>query len=384
MPARAPVRHISLEFDPYIPWNRGVLGGIEAYARGVPEWRLLRHRLIPGPRLFLDEADKRIDGFLSTGELEWARKTGIPLVRFGPVEPEEGFPVVEVDNREIGRLAARNLIENGYRTIALLEIRELPGHERMREAGFVGGAEASQVEVGILSLVVQSVRQLLNDRLAVGELVRKIAALEKPLGLFARSLAEAYILHSLLSEGGFIIPDEVGLIVGGNDREMLEALQPPLTSVSRNSYEIGYEAARALRDLMRGDAVEPSIVVPPGGVIDRGSTRLQAIGDAVVRKARDLIRQRIDQPLHVDVLARELGVSGRSLRRRFQAALRHSPVREIQLARLETAQDLLANSRVSILEIAQRCGFAESSQLSTFFKAEAGVTPTQFRNRILG
>jgi LacI family transcriptional regulator len=373
--------HISLEFDPYIPWNRGILRGIEAFARGVPEWRLLRHRMIPGPRIWLDDAAERIDGILSTREKEWAQKTGIPLVRFGSTDPEPGFPVVEVDYQTIGRLADRNLIDSGYRLLALLNTLEAAAQDLGRAAGFCEYAAGEKMDVHGIPLPFARVSDLLNDSAAAAALIQNLKEIEKPVGLFARNLAEAYVLHALVQESGLHIPDEVGMIVGGNDRDLLEALQPPLTSVSRNSYEIGYRAAEALHRLLSGKTVESRIVVRPSGIVDRGSTRLQAIGDAVVQRARSRIRQRIGEPFNVDQLARELGVSGRSLRRRFQAALRHSPVREVQLARIEQAKDLLGNSRASILEIAQRCGFAESCQLSTFFKKETGMTPTAFRGR---
>jgi AraC-like DNA-binding protein len=375
------LQNISLEFDPYIPWNRGILRGIEAFARGVPEWRLMRHRMIPGPRVWVKDAERRIDGILSTGEKEWAEKTGIPLVRFGAQEPEPGFPVVEVDYDAVGQLAAQELADKGYRSLAVLDTAEGPEQDIQRVAGFREFAARSCIPVYSASPSFQRVSDLLNDPVAAGVVMESLMQGEKPVGLFARNLAEAYVLHSLVLQSGVSIPDEVGLIVGGNDRDLLEALQPPLTSVSRNSFQIGYAAAEALKGLLDGEDVEPSIVIQPAGIVDRGSTNLQAVGDAVVRRARRLIRERLDQPFHVDPLARELGVSGRSLRRRFQAAMRHSPVREVQLARLEKAKELLGSSRISVLEIAQRCGFAESCQLSTFFKVETGMTPTEFRGQ---
>ena len=379
-----PFQTISLEFDPNLPWNRGVLRGIEAYAVGVPGWRLLRHRLIPGGRVWLKDAAQRIDGILSTGEREWARKNNIPLVRFGATEPEPGFPVVEVDYTEVGRIAANNLIENGYSRLTQLDHPDSHLHDRARKKAFSNYADEHGVAVQTISLESPDVSKLLNDPAAAREIIRLIKQSGEPVGLFACNLREAYVLHSLLEEGGLAIPDEVGLIVGGNDRDLLEALRPKVTSISRNSFQIGYRAAEALHQMLCGRSVAPLIIVPPAGIVDRGSTRLQSIGDETVQRARQLIRQHIGEPFNVDTLARSLGVSSRSLRRRFQGAMHHSPVREVQIARLETAKNLLTSSRMSILEIAQRCGFAESCQLSTFFKAETGMTPTEFRGRSAG
>ena len=375
------IQHISLEFDPYIPWCQGVLRGIEAFAKTVPDWRLLRHRMIPGPRVWLKDAEKRIDGILSTGEKDWAKKSGIPLVRFLTTDAEPGFPVVNADYLKIGRLAARNLIENGYKALALIKAPQEVPQDLLREEGFCRYGAEEKAEVYRLHQKCSKVSELLNDPKAARELMQAIDESNQPVGLFARNLREAYVLYSLILESGLQIPEEVGLIVGGNDRAVLASLQPPITSVGRNSYEIGYKAAETLQKMLAGQPVETMITVPPAGIVDRGSTRLQAIGDKVVQRARTLIRERIHRPLHVDDLARELGVSGRSLRRRFQAALRHSPVREVQIARIEKAKELLGNNRISILDIAQRCGFAESCQLSSFFKKESGITPTEYRSQ---
>jgi transcriptional regulator GlxA family with amidase domain len=58
-------------------------------------------------------------------------------------------------------------------------------------------------------------------------------------------------------------------------------------------------------------------------------------------------------------------------------------VEEVQRVRLERARDLLENSRLSVSQVSEKCGFAEPAQLSRAIKAATGLTPTQFRGHAL-
>jgi LacI family transcriptional regulator len=135
--------------------------------------------------------------------------------------------------------------------------------------------------------------------------------------------------------------------------------------------------------MLNGESVEPVVMVPPAGVIDRGSTRLAGSYDPLVTKAQDLMQVHLGSPLQMPEMCRRLGISERSLQRRFQKAFGHSPVTELNRIRVNHAKELLVRTRLSVSQIADRCGYAETSQLSRAIRQHTGISPMQFRTHAL-
>ncbi|WP_027583861.1 helix-turn-helix domain-containing protein [Bradyrhizobium sp. Ai1a-2] len=102
---------------------------------------------------------------------------------------------------------------------------------------------------------------------------------------------------------------------------------------------------------------------------------------AILLRARLLILQHIsDQDYDPDRLARDLGLSRRSLYNAFdQIGL--TPGHLIRNERLERAhRELLGNPNLSITAIALRNGFSDSSGFSHTFRANYGISPRDLRN----
>ena len=89
-----------------------------------------------------------------------------------------------------------------------------------------------------------------------------LESLPRPLGVFARNLIEAYPFHTLMKEVGVKVPSDVGLIVGGNDQQLLNALRPSITGIDRNDWGIGYHAANALHSVLQGRQVPHRTDIP--------------------------------------------------------------------------------------------------------------------------
>jgi AraC-like DNA-binding protein len=102
---------------------------------------------------------------------------------------------------------------------------------------------------------------------------------------------------------------------------------------------------------------------------------------SILVRARLLIAQHIsDQGYGPDRLARDLGMSRRSLYNAFdQIGL--TPAYLIRRLRLERAHfELLGDPSVSITTIALRNGFSDSSSFSHAFRASYGISPRDLRN----
>ncbi|WP_291011779.1 AlkA N-terminal domain-containing protein [Hydrogenophaga sp.] len=78
-------------------------------------------------------------------------------------------------------------------------------------------------------------------------------------------------------------------------------------------------------------------------------------------------------------LAQRLGVSDRHLRRAFEHDLGVSPLQYLQTRRLLAAKQLLADTRLSVHQVAQMSGFGSVRRFNAAFQARYGLSPRQLR-----
>jgi transcriptional regulator GlxA family with amidase domain len=104
--------------------------------------------------------------------------------------------------------------------------------------------------------------------------------------------------------------------------------------------------------------------------------------DPIVRRALLLMQQRIDAPLSVTEIARQMGNSKRQLERHFRAALDTSPQAAFLDIRLSFARHLAETTDKSMASIAVECGFCDSSHLSRMFRRRFDCTPFEVRKAL--
>jgi len=97
------------------------------------------------------------------------------------------------------------------------------------------------------------------------------------------------------------------------------------------------------------------------------------------------IETKLDRPLAVADLAREMGMSERTLHRRFRLAVGTTPADYLMQARIRRAADELGreqweNRRIS--DVAQACGFEDSNYFSRRFRQVMGRTPREYRKTV--
>jgi AraC family transcriptional regulator len=97
--------------------------------------------------------------------------------------------------------------------------------------------------------------------------------------------------------------------------------------------------------------------------------------------ARDFIHAHACAPLSMAQIARAAGRHEIHLARQFRRYYGASIGNYLRRLRIEEAATLLAQSREDITPIALRCGFASHSHLCRVFRAQYGVTPSEYRRR---
>lgn len=101
---------------------------------------------------------------------------------------------------------------------------------------------------------------------------------------------------------------------------------------------------------------------------------------AVVQAAVRLIRSDLVNVPPLAQIASRVGTHEKRLSRAFRELMGHSVFDFVRRARLQEAQRLLADSALSVEEVATSVGFLSAANFSTAFRARFGHTPSAFRS----
>jgi transcriptional regulator GlxA family with amidase domain len=103
--------------------------------------------------------------------------------------------------------------------------------------------------------------------------------------------------------------------------------------------------------------------------------------DPFEKQLNQLSRENIRE-LDLEFLASRLGMSSRTLSRKFSQELQTTPGRWIQEKRLEMARTLLEATRLTVSEICYRVGYQDLASFSRLFAKSTGMPPAEFRKQI--
>ncbi|MEX0970972.1 MAG: GlxA family transcriptional regulator [Paracoccaceae bacterium] len=103
--------------------------------------------------------------------------------------------------------------------------------------------------------------------------------------------------------------------------------------------------------------------------------------DPLVARALDLMESALDDPLPINRICQQLGVSRRALETRFLRALNMAPGSTYRGLRLESAARLVRDTAHPIQDIALRCGFSSPAVFNHAFRARFTQSPRQMRAR---
>lgn len=96
--------------------------------------------------------------------------------------------------------------------------------------------------------------------------------------------------------------------------------------------------------------------------------------------ALDLMEKNIEEPLEIDAIASQVGVSRRQLERRFARYLNAAPNRYYLELRLTRARQLIVQSDRSLTDVALATGFVSYPHFYKRFKDLFGLPPMTFRD----
>ncbi len=98
-----------------------------------------------------------------------------------------------------------------------------------------------------------------------------------------------------------------------------------------------------------------------------------------LRRGLDWLLDRLPHPVGPADAARHSGLSLRTFQRRCREELSLTPTDWLQRARVIRALELLTNNRLTVGEIAIKCGYQSQASFGRVFKEHIGLTPLAWR-----
>lgn len=381
----APVsrRRVSLLIETSSAYGRGLLRGIARWMREHDAWtaslgEYRSGKLVPD-ELRRGEADGVIARIESPELADYLGTLKLPMVDVSRFRLLPDVPFVDADDDAIARLAFEHFSERGFRHFAFLGDDSLLWSRNRRHA-FTRALEEVKSECHVFA---QPASRSIRYNLPLPALVRWAAKLPKPVAIFCAWDGFARQLLQACRSAGLQVPDEIAVLGVGNDQLEGSFSQPPLSSIAPDAEGAGYAAAALLQQQMdhpKRRAVD--VTLPPLKLIARHSTDVLALDDPRFTAAVRMIRDRACLGLRMADLASTIPLSRRELEARFRQYLGHSPHQEILRVRLQRAKSLLAETKLTLADIAGRCGFEHPEYFNVVFKRHEKVTPRAWRESL--
>lgn len=224
-------------------------------------------------------ADKNVDGILlfngfdDLDLLKRMKREGMPIVVADRKIDELEFPTVEFNNKETVSAVVDMMAEKGYKRIAFLSESARLRNLNDRYEGYQEGLRKNGLEFDPVLVHI-------SEELEMNNLERGYAYIKDILGSTPKSkLPDSMIATTDLlaigairafKEAGFCVPGDVG-IVGFDNINMSDFVEPKLTTVEQDKELMGREAWRLMKQTLDGKNEDVPHEVLPQKIIIRES-----------------------------------------------------------------------------------------------------------------
>jgi LacI family transcriptional regulator len=370
-------------------YGRSLLRGIARYSRTQGNWSLLHEEMTIDAGLPGWLSGSKVHGIIARVDdhiIGPLKGLGVPIVDVRCRRAYPGIPQVETDDQAVVRLVFEHLWERGFRSFAFCGYRGAH-YSETRLAAFREMVHAESCPLAVYETDGQPGDSLTSIERAgvldVEPLSKWLSNLSPPTGLFVCNDIRGQQVLNACRAMGISVPDDLGVIGVDDDDAICPLSDPPLSSVKPDAEEVGFRAAGTLAQLMKGES-PPSETeyIPPIGVAQRLSTQVMAVEDREVARACRFIRENAILGIDVSDVAQVADLSRRQLERRFRIALGRTPHEELTAVKIGRVKQLLAETNLSLEQLAPLAGFYYKERLSAVFKRETGETPGQYRQRL--
>ncbi|MGL4943388.1 MAG: substrate-binding domain-containing protein [Thermoguttaceae bacterium] len=364
-----------------------IIEGISRFALETGQWTLFLEDRGTDEGLPLWHRQSKYDGVISRSASlavsESVSKLNVPTVELLG-NGETNRAEVHCDNSLLGEMAALHLLSKGLKHFAYFSLGQNWWSAEFAES-YLRTLSRHKMKCDVCPFSSRSGSAALHLSLLKNEeadVIDWLTQLPKPVGLFCPADGQAIFVLNLCQISGISVPYEIAVLGVENNATLCNCTSPPLSSITADGHEVGYQAAKLLHARIEG-LQEPAvpIKIPPLYVTTRASTDFYAFNDDDVVKALRYIGESITLRISVEQIAEYVGLSKRSLIRRFNKVIGRTPEEEIHRVRMELAKTLLVETNMSVAEIADRIGYLTSEYFIRIFRRNFGTTPKEYHKR---
>ena len=332
----------------------------------------------------MNRGSKPYDGYLAyvaDDAVDDLGHANVPIVNVRRTAPITSLPSVFPDYEAIGVMGAVHLMGRGFRQFGFLGA-PADTSSKLVLKGFRSELKTAGLSCLVRRFPVYELGKPQNWRALMSGLDAWIDTWSTPIGIFAvRDVTCRYLIDMCRSKG-LHVPRDVAVIGMGDENIICESGEPSITSIDPGFTQVGYQAAALLDRLMDGAAPpDDPILLPPAGLIMRGSTDSYAAADPVVARALRFIAEHGHEPITIDEVARAAVMTRRSLERRFQKIMQRTIGQELLRMRLERAKRRLVETDEPLKQVAGDSGFNSRRSFDRAFISNEGISPNQYRTQ---
>ena len=369
-------------------YAHNLLKGILKYSKNTSPWVVCR--MPPSYK----------DTYGLSGVIKWAKRWGANAIigQFNPTDNVDLFrqngivaiaqdfksrfsaiPNITSEYEKTGRMAADFFLQKGFKSFAFYgyknvvwsEERCLGFRERITEKGF-GDSFYEFQKQSLASLWYYKSEPV----------IEWIKSLPYPVALMACDDTQANKIMEVCRVLNIQIPEQIAVLGVDNDEMICNLSDPPLSSVSLDIVNGGYQAAELIDKLIHDPSAEHhDVVILPSVIANRLSTDIYSTSDVHILKVLKYIHTNLSIKINVKDVLKLVPLSRRLLEIRFKQVTGKSVYQYISDLRMERFSELLIKSKDTIADTAMAIGLSDYKNLARQFKQKKGITPNELRKQ---
>ena len=307
--------------------------------------------------------------------VEEAKKLNIPIFLRTYKKVYNEFPMLTGHYKEFGAYAANFFINQNFNNYAFIGMKDI--------IWSISRYEGYSEQIAAVKKTTTSRYDVENFQNEINTISKWLHSLPKPVAVLACNDFMARQVTEICQTHGIRIPEDISLLGVDNDEFMCNISSPTLSSIKLNFEKHGYEIAQTLFKMVQEKRTWPArIAVEAIGVVERMSTNRKVISDPYIREIVDFISRNYTQEINLSKLISFIPLSRRAIEMKFKKEMYPYTITSyIMKLRLAHFCHLLESTELPISIAADKSGFIDSSNFSTLFKKNKGMTPSEYRKK---
>jgi DNA-binding LacI/PurR family transcriptional regulator len=240
---------------------------------------ILQHDGIDAQRAVRRLVDHKVDAMIlnlihegfTSHDFEDVIKSGLPVVTLDMVRAGLPYDSVASDDLMGGRLVAEHLLDLGHRHFGFVYFGAGHSSADVRLQGFRQAISERGVALTDQQIVRLDSQYEDREQRLVADLIHMLQRPDRPTAIFASTDYLALSVYEAARSLKIKIPRDLS-VIGYANLNFSTSIDPPLTSVSQNGYQIGTEAARLVLKRLEHPKGQSINVLIPTALVLRHST----------------------------------------------------------------------------------------------------------------